>query len=689
MKSIKTKILLVVCLLLVVSIGLVGGVGAWLTYDNTISTLEQTLSQSTDVAQQMITSSLEKYKAVASETGLVARLSSAEYSMDQKQQVISDKLSQYSEFLLGNITDEKGNGIFSQINVADREYFTVAMSGKAYVSDIIQSKSLDGKYVITVSAPIWEKGVHGNKIVGIVYYLLDANILSEITSTIKIGEKGNAFMLDKNNYTIAHPTIKVEERDNTQEGLTENPKLKALAELESEMVAGKTGVGIYAYNGLNKILAYSPVKNGLGWSIGVNANLDEFMGSTYTSITITIVLAFVFILIGLLVSFKLAVSIAKPVQEIKEAMVAMADGEFDKAVVTHHSKDELGVLAENIRKTIERITFIIQDLSYGLISISKGDFTLSSKNESAFVGAYAPLAKALNKIISDLSDTLGQIGVASDQVASGSEQVSTGAQALSQGATEQASSIEELSATIAEISTQINQNAHNALNAKEVSEKAGAEILQSNHEMTRMVEAMNDISNKSNEISKIIKTIDDIAFQTNILALNAAVEAARAGAAGKGFAVVADEVRNLAGKSAEAAKITATLIEDTVKAVENGANMAEQTAQSMLSVVDGAKEVSNIVQRISTASTEQANAVAQVTQGVDQISAVVQENSATAEQSAAASEELSGQAQMLKELVSKFKLRDKEKNVNSILYTEENDDIFVGQSESGRYTAKY
>ncbi|NCC88476.1 MAG: hypothetical protein EOM05_11555 [Clostridia bacterium] len=257
-----------------------------------------------------------------------------------------------------------------------------------------------------------------------------------------------------------------------------------------------------------------------------------------------------------------------------------------------------------------------------------------------------------------LNSTLYEFNVASDQVASGSNQVASGAQALSQGATEQASSIEELSATVNEITTQIKETAENAEKAKQISIDASVATNQSQQQMEKMIAAMNEISNTSNEIGKIIKNIDDIAFQTNILALNAAVEAARAGLAGKGFAVVAEEVRNLAGKSAESAKITATLIESSLNAINNGSKIVSDTAKSLEDVVIGSKNSSEVIQSIADASIEQSQSIAQVNIGIGQISDVVQTNSATAEESAAASEELSGQAQMLKELISKFKLKN-------------------------------
>ncbi|MEG1049511.1 MAG: methyl-accepting chemotaxis protein, partial [Oscillospiraceae bacterium] len=289
-----------------------------------------------------------------------------------------------------------------------------------------------------------------------------------------------------------------------------------------------------------------------------------------------------------------------------------------------------------------------------LATMAAGDFNISKAEP--FIGDFENIERSFNEFSTKISQTLWQINMASDQVNSGAVQVSTAAQELSRGATEQSSSIEELSATISEITAQIAANAKNARSASELSHKAGEGVAQSDEHMQDMIVAMQDISNKSVEISKIIKTIDDIAFQTNILALNAAVEAARAGSAGKGFAVVADEVRNLAQKSAEAAKGTTGLIEGTVTAVSQGRKIADETAKSLGAVVENVNHVKLMVSEIADASDKQSEGAQQVNIGVEQISAVVQTNSATAEESAAASEELSGQAQMLKDLVSDFKL---------------------------------
>lgn len=383
------------------------------------------------------------------------------------------------------------------------------------------------------------------------------------------------------------------------------------------------------------------------------------------------VLAAVIVLGSLAVSFIMATvlirAVVGPVSEIKEAMEAMEQGNLD-VDVRYEARDELGALADSIRAMAAFLREVVRDEAYILEAMSKGDFQINSTIEEKYIGAFESILTSMKTLRDNLSSTLTQVTQAAEQVAAGSDQVSSGAQALSQGATEQASSVEELAATINEISNGVDQNADNARSASSKTAVVKGQAEESGRRMQEMLAAMTDISDSSGEIGKIIKTIEDIAFQTNILALNAAVEAARAGAAGKGFAVVADEVRNLAGKSADASKNTSALIESSLQAVERGTKIANETAEALNQLAEGIDDASRTINQISEASVAEADSVKQVTLGIDQISSVVQTNSATAEESAAASEELSGQAQILKQLVQQFKLNGDEKKTVSASY---------------------
>jgi methyl-accepting chemotaxis protein len=245
--------------------------------------------------------------------------------------------------------------------------------------------------------------------------------------------------------------------------------------------------------------------------------------------------------------------------------------------------------------------------------------------------------KPINHIISGLLES-------SEQVAAGSSQVTDSSQQLADGASGQAASLEETSAALEEMSTMTRQNADNANEAKSMMAEASQIVDKVNKHMGDMAEAIVEITRSSEETGKIIKTIDEIAFQTNLLALNAAVEAARAGEAGAGFAVVADEVRNLALRAAEAAKNTATLIEGTVNAVQNGNQLTQATQEAFKENMEISGKVSSLVEEIAVASSEQSQGIEQINRAVTEMDSVVQQVAANAEESASVSAGMNDQS---------------------------------------------
>ena len=371
-------------------------------------------------------------------------------------------------------------------------------------------------------------------------------------------------------------------------------------------------------------------------------------------LTVATLLSVAAIVIAVILALMLIRAIVPPIREIQKGMEEIEAGNLN-VQLKYESRDELGQLSDSVRGMVDSLKAIIHDEDYLFAEMGNGNFDVQTRIAEKYVGDFTSILTSIVKLRDNLNSTLMQINQSADQVSAGSDQVSSGAQA--QGATEQASSVEELAATINEISGNVKANAENAREASRKAAQVKDQAGESSRRMQEMLSAMTDISSSSGEIGKIIKTIEDIAFQTNILALNAAVEAARAGAAGKGFAVVADEVRNLAGKSADASKNTSALIEGSLHAVDRGTRIANETADALNQVVDGVQSVTVTIDNISRASDDQAVSIGQVTQGIDQISSVVQTNSATAEESAAASEELSGQAQILKNLVGQFRLK--------------------------------
>jgi methyl-accepting chemotaxis protein len=347
-------------------------------------------------------------------------------------------------------------------------------------------------------------------------------------------------------------------------------------------------------------------------------------------------------------------AVIEPIREASKVLQELAQGNLHVKVMGEYKGDHAKI-KEDLNQTIVSLEAYVGEITGTLEEMGRGN--LNQDITSEFRGDFSAIKKSLNDINKQLSTTLSDIDGVSAQVESGAIQISDSGQALAQGTTEQASSIQELTASIEEVADETRQNAIRADEANQRAVAVGENARVGNAQMETMTKAMTEISKASNGISQIIKVIDDIAFQTNILALNAAVEAARAGEHGKGFAVVAQEVRSLAIRSSQAVKETTQLIAGSLEKVEAGTAIANQTSLSLKGILDEIEKVAALVGDIAVASNDQALSIAQINRGIEEVSMVVQTNSATAEQSAAASEELSGQAQLLKQMVCAFEIR--------------------------------
>lgn len=527
-------------------------------------------------------------------------------------------------------------------DVTSKEYYKAVTENKVWITEPYVD-TISGGVVITISAPV---NVDGS-VIGLTAVDIAIDKLTTMVDEYELGDTGHFSLLTNNNTIVAH-----KDKDTLLKSIEE-------IELSDNIVQSiknrDSNVTEYTYN--NENYYGNCVKIGdTGWQVLSSLPSSELTSDT-NRLILTIVIIFIILLASMLMTiFAVVRRVTRPIRKITDITNKLAAGELD-VNIDINSNDEIGILAKSIKSLTVRLkSYIvyIEESVRVLDEMAEGNLNVELKNDHE--GEFAKLKVALLNVSDTLKKTIGKIKESSYSINMNAEQVSAGAQTLAQGTTEQASAIEELSAEINEIYATIVHNAEYAENAGNKALEASKEVEQGNVQMRDMLAAMDEISNSSNEIGKIIKVIDDIAFQTNILALNAAVEAARAGSAGKGFAVVADEVRNLAGKSAEAAKQTTALIENSIRAINNGTMLAGKTGKSLVEIVDRTSETNDLINEIVKASSGQTVSVNQIKGGIEQISSVIQQNAATAENSAANSEELSGQVQLLNDLVNHFKL---------------------------------
>lgn len=302
------------------------------------------------------------------------------------------------------------------------------------------------------------------------------------------------------------------------------------------------------------------------------------------------------LLIALILSYIVALSISRPIQQSVDFTKRVADGDLTTKMLMDQ-KDEVGELSQSLNQMVDRLREIVSNIRLG-----------------------------------------------ANNVASASTQISSGSQQLSQGASEQASSVEEVSSSMEEMASNIQQNTDNSVQTESIAKKAATGLADVNEAAGKSLTSVHEITEK-------IEIINDIAFQTNILALNAAVEAARAGEYGKGFAVVAAEVRKLAERSKSAA-------DEIVGLSKTSREMTEEASKKLNDLMPEIENTSKLVQEIAASSREQNSGADQVNAAAQQLNEVSQQNAATSEEMATSAEELSGQADQLNDMMAFFKIEE-------------------------------
>lgn len=562
-KSLKTKLALFFgILILVVCVGL--GIIAYLEsskmqieYIN--DTLPQMAREAAEIVDGRITAQLDKLELVANDDDIIGD----ELTLAEKLDIL-DREAKRSGHLKMGIADTAGNIQYSNgdesINIADRDYFKKALKGESNVSDPIVSK-VNKKVVICFAAPIKE----GDMVKGVLVATRDGNELSNDIKEVRFGKSGSAFMINSEGTTIAHKDQNlVIKMDNNLENIKKDPGLESLVKLEKLMMEGKEGTGEYTYKGVTKYMAYTPV-TGTSWFLALTAPKAEVIAKVNQLGSEIIGASFIFVLLGLIITFLLALQITKPIKSAAELLNVVSSGDFSKDVPQKllRSHDEIGILANAIHTMQQSFKITVKQVIDGSNEVG---LMLNSINDEM---------DRLNKSIEGISATTEELSASTQETASSTEEMNATSSEIDDAVNSIASKAQEGAVKvngISKMAEEMHKNAETSKgNAVEIYGRTKNE-LQSAIEQSKAVDQINTLS----------EAILEISSQTNLLALNAAIEAARAGEAGKGFAVVAEEIRKLA----EDSKNTVTKIQEVTRIIFEAVGSLSSSAGELLDFID-------------------------------------------------------------------------------------------------------
>lgn len=655
--NIKAKLTIIICGLLFIALGVLGGLNYWQLHNLITGDAEETLTLTAAGAANEAGLWFETRKA---ETMLLA--SSPLVLGDQAKAIAylteeSKRNSIFSRFFL---VDDRGNAVYTnktRANVNDRDFYQKVMaSGQAFIADPVISK-VDGQMVVVIAAPLKQAG----KTIGMLGGTVTVNDLIEKVLTVKAGKTGHAYVIQSNGLVIIHPEKELIMKANL---LTDQAVDIKLRQLTGQMAAGKQGNGQYTLQGADHYLAYAPV-TGTSWSLAVTVpaaevltGLDSFKTGFLTTLGAVLLLAGV----G---SFFFAKTLARPLQMLSAMTENISRGDLTVPAVTLHSKDELGRLAADFNTMTVNTKNVVKQVMQSAEQVAAASEELTASTEQSAAAA-THVAAAIGEVtvntetqLKDLRDTTLVVAKLSGQI----QQIAGGASTATHLARETSCKI---------------------VTGKEAVEQTISQMNKIDQATNSVQQAIERLAASSSQINEIVNVIASIAGQTNLLALNAAIEAARAGEQGRGFAVVADEVRKLAEQTQEAAKQITGLIGENQANITNavslmnaeagdvrqGITLVYHAGDSFAEISQLVGKVSDQIQSISAAIGDMAAGSTQIVdkvRGVEQagnqvnqliqgVSADTQSQSATMQEISVASYTLALLAEELQKAVHVFKL---------------------------------
>jgi methyl-accepting chemotaxis protein len=599
-------------------------------------------------------------------------------SMDWMQQrpALEAEVARLGYQQLG-VATPNGNALLhdgTTANISDREYFKQAMAGESVSSSVIIHRVLN-KPIMVMASPV--RGERG-QVSGVVFAILDATLLSEITDNIKYGERGYAYIIDNKGTLIAHSNRQfvMDQRNFIEEAKTDS-QFAPLAAMFQRMIRGESGFDEYPFMGTDRFFGYAPIE-GTGWSIAVGAMKDDVFAPIYGLQWAIGIASLVFFGLGIIIALLVSRAITGPVNRLMKYAEAVAKGDL-QAKSGIDQQDEIGKLNQSIQTMVKSLIEKMKEAEHqSELARQETEKAQIATREAEEARAQAETAKrdGMNQAAASIEGVVERMTSASEELAAQVEEASRGAEEQKNRTGETATAMEEMNATVLEV-------AKNASHAAEGSDKARSKAQDGSQVVTQAVAAINQVQNQSREmagnlgklgqqaeqIGRIMNVIEDIADQTNLLALNAAIEAARAGDAGRGFAVVADEVRKLAEKTMNATKEVGDAIsaiqegtrsniqgmEQAGRAVDEATGLVHQSGETLREIVSLVEEAADQVRSIATAAEEQSSASEEINRSVEDINRISSETSEVMDQSAQAISELARQAVELQELVQQLK----------------------------------